>query len=108
MPLTVIAAYALFLRVQQYGWTVDRITVAAVLVVALSYAGGYAHAAVIKGEWLASLPRWNFAISLLVLALIVSAIHADREPAADRGERSGGAVAQRRDQSREIRLSLSA
>src|SRR5688572_14738555 len=71
VPLTVIAAYALFLRVQQYGWTVDRITVAAVLVVALSYAGGYAHAAVIRGEWLASLPRWNFAISLLALVLMV-------------------------------------
>jgi hypothetical protein len=71
VPLTVIAAYALFLRVQQYGWTVDRITVAAVLVVALSYAGGYAHAAVIRGEWLASLPRWNFMVSLLALALII-------------------------------------
>jgi hypothetical protein len=71
VPLTVIAAYALFLRVQQYGWTVDRITVAAVLVVALSYAGGYAHAAVIRGEWLASLPCWNFMISLLAVALIV-------------------------------------
>lgn len=71
VPLTVIAAYALFLRVQQYGWTVDRITVAATLMVALSYAGGYAHAALIKGGWLASLPRWNFAVSLLIIALVV-------------------------------------
>jgi uncharacterized protein DUF4153 len=71
VPLTVIAAYALFLRVQQYGWTVDRITVAAVLLVALSYAGGYAHAALTKGEWLASLPRWNFAVSLLAVALVI-------------------------------------
>ena len=71
VPLTLIAAYALYLRVNQYGWTVDRITVAAILVVALSYAGGYAHAAVIKGEWLAGIPRWNFAVSLLAVALIV-------------------------------------
>lgn len=71
VPLTVIAAYALYLRVNQYGWTVDRITIAAVLVVALSYAGGYARTAIRMDEWLPGIPRWNFVVSLLIVALVV-------------------------------------
>jgi hypothetical protein len=71
VPLTVIAAHALFLRVNQYGWTVDRVTVAAILVVALSLAGAYAFAALAKGAWLTRIEAWNFNIALLVVALVV-------------------------------------
>jgi len=71
VPLTVIAAYALYLRVQQYGWTVDRVTVAAIIIVALAYAGGYARAALPRGRWLAQIENWNFKVSLLVLALMI-------------------------------------
>lgn len=71
VPLTVIAAYALFLRVQQYGWTVDRVTVAAIIIVALAYAGGYARAALLRGRWLARIENWNFKVSLLALALMI-------------------------------------
>ncbi len=71
VPLTVIAAYALTLRVQQYGWTVDRVTVAAILIVALSYAGGYARAALMRGRWLGQIENWNFKVSLLALALMI-------------------------------------
>lgn len=71
VPLTAIAAYALFLRVQQYGWTVDRITVAAILIVALAYAGGYAHAALTRGRWLARIEAWNFRVAVLALGLMI-------------------------------------
>ena len=71
VPLTVIAAYALYLRVQQYGWTVDRVTVAAILIVALAYAGGYAHAALRRGRWLARIEAWNFRVALLALGLMI-------------------------------------
>ena len=71
VPLTVIAAYALTLRVQQYGWTVDRVTVAAILIVALAYAGGYAHAALTRGRWLARIEEWNFRVALLALGLMI-------------------------------------
>ena len=70
VPLTLIAAYALSLRVRQYGWTVDRVTVTAILIVALSYAGGYAYAALAHGQWLMRIKRWNFQVCLLILALI--------------------------------------
>ncbi len=72
VPLVAIAAYALFLRVQQYGWTIDRITVAAILVTAGSYAFGYAQAALSKGPWLQRIEIWNFRVSLLALALLLA------------------------------------
>ncbi|MES2472795.1 MAG: DUF4153 domain-containing protein [Pseudomonadota bacterium] len=71
VPLTLIAAYALSLRVRQYGWTVDRVTVAAILIVALAYAGGYAHAALTRGRWLAGIEEWNFRVALLALGLMI-------------------------------------
>ena len=70
VPLAVIAAYALTLRVGQHGWTVDRVTVAAIIIVALAYAGGYARAAFVRGPWLAQIESWNFKVSLLALALM--------------------------------------
>ena len=72
VPLTLIAAYALSLRVLQYGWTVDRVTVAAIIIVALAYAGGYAYAALSRGRWLARIERWNFQVCLLILALMIA------------------------------------
>jgi hypothetical protein len=54
-----IAAYALWLRVEQYGWTVDRITSAAVVLVAAMFAVGYLIAAILPGLWLKLIERWN-------------------------------------------------
>lgn len=72
VPLALIAAYALFLRVEQYGWSADRVTLAATILIALSYAGGYAFAASRRGPWLAFLEAWNFNVALLILATLVA------------------------------------
>ena len=45
VPLVALAAYGLALRVQQYGWTPERIIAGACVVVAGCYAAGYALAA---------------------------------------------------------------
>ena len=71
-PLGLIASYALFLRVQQYGWTADRVTVAACVLVALSYAAGYARAAIPRGIWLQHIEAWNFYVSLLIIAILLA------------------------------------
>jgi Domain of unknown function (DUF4153) len=71
-PLALIAAYALFLRVEQHGWSADRVIMAATVLVALVYAGGYARAAVIRGRWLAGIESWNFNVALFILALLVA------------------------------------
>jgi hypothetical protein len=54
-----IAGYALWLRVGQYGWTVDRITSAAGVLIAGVFAVGYLIAALLPGLWLKLIERWN-------------------------------------------------
>ncbi|HEY2011096.1 MAG TPA: hypothetical protein VGH23_19050 [Rhizomicrobium sp.] len=71
-PLSLIAAYALLLRVNQHGWSVERVMLAASIIAALGHAGGYAWAAVRPGTWLSPIKTWNFGMALLILAEIVA------------------------------------
>ncbi len=72
LPLTVLAAYALGLRVSDYGWTTDRIIAASCVLVAACYALGYLWAAIKSPEWLADIAKVNIGCALLVVALILS------------------------------------
>jgi hypothetical protein len=68
-PLTLLAAYALALRVLDHGWSTDRVIAAACLLVAACYAGGYAAAALRRG-WLRSLAGVNIAAAFVVLGVL--------------------------------------
>ena len=70
VPLTLLAAYALALRVADHGWSADRVIAAASLLVAACYAGGYAAAALRRG-WLRTLAGVNIAAAFVVLAVLV-------------------------------------
>jgi hypothetical protein len=73
LPFTAIAAYAIYLRVAQYGWTGDRISAAAVTLVALTLAIGYFGAAVLavrKSEWRFLVERTNIGAAFLSVAVI--------------------------------------
>lgn len=63
VPLTLLAGYALALRVIEHGWSVDRIVAAACLALAACYAGGYAAAALRRG-WLPTLAGVNVAAAV--------------------------------------------
>lgn len=69
VPLTLLAAYALALRVGDHGWSADRVIAAACLLVATCYAGGYAAAALRRG-WLRALAGVNIAAAFVVLAVL--------------------------------------
>ena len=69
VPLTLLAAYALALRVIDHGWSADRVIAAACLLVAACYAGGYAAAALRRG-WLRTLAGVNIAAAFVVLAVL--------------------------------------
>lgn len=75
LPLAVIAAHALWLRVNQHGWSTERVSAAAITCVALAYGLGYAKAGLTgltaRGHWLAGIERWNFGVSLLILILLL-------------------------------------
>ena len=72
VPLSLLAAYALYLRVQQYGWSDDRVVVAACVLVAIAYAGGYVRAVWPRQPWLYRIEDWNFNVALLILVVLLA------------------------------------
>ncbi len=72
LPLAALAGYALSLRVNQYGWTNDRVATAACVVVAGFYASAYALSAIPRGGWLKRIETWNFYAALLVLTVLIA------------------------------------
>src|SRR5690348_7105618 len=81
VPLMVIAAYALGLRVAQHGWTTDRIIAAASLVVAGCYALGYAWAALRPGRWLERIEICNVVAAFVTLAALLALFTPIADPA---------------------------
>lgn len=65
IPLIALAVYALYLRVQQYGWSVSRIEAAAIMIIVVSYAFSYTLAA----YKLKHIERGNFANACLILVV---------------------------------------
>jgi hypothetical protein len=70
LPLVGLAIWALALRVEQHGWTVERILAAAVIVVAACYAIGYA-TAVVGTRWLKRIEIANFVTAYVFLGLVL-------------------------------------
>ena len=72
LPLTILAGYATGLRIDQYGWTADRVIAAAIIFTIAFYAIGYVIAVLRPGQWMKTIERWNFAAALVVLAVFVA------------------------------------
>ncbi len=67
-----LAAYAVWLRVEQYGWTPERVCGGLLVLLMAGHAIGYAFASLSRGErWLAPLSRVNLTLSLIGLVLVV-------------------------------------
>jgi len=81
VPLVAIAAYALAVRVGQYGWTSDRIIAAACVMVAGCYALGYTVAAIGRGAWLRRIEACNIATAFVVLAVFFALFTPLADPA---------------------------
>ncbi|MDK3075212.1 DUF4153 domain-containing protein [Sedimentitalea sp. JM2-8] len=70
--LGVLAVWAVVLRVQQYGWTPDRILAVTVALFLLIYGLGYA-ASVVKGRgWMARIRGVNVVMAIAVMAVCVA------------------------------------
>lgn len=72
VPITVLAAYGLSLRIGQYGLSPDRIVAAACVLVAAGYAIGYTVAAVRPGAWMKTLEATNIAMAFVVIAVLLA------------------------------------
>lgn len=71
--LGALAVWAVALRVQQYGWTYDRVWALVVTGLLLIYSLGYAGHAVQRDRflWLQGLGRFNAAMSWLIIGIVV-------------------------------------
>ncbi|MBJ7312338.1 DUF4153 domain-containing protein [Rugamonas sp. CCM 8940] len=81
LPLTVIAIYALGLRVGDHGWSADRIIAAACLLVAGCYAIGYAWAAYQSDSWLEPIAFVNVVTAFVILAVLLALFTPLADPA---------------------------
>ena len=70
MPLVVLAAYGLWLRLQQYGWTGQRVTAAACIAVGACYAVGYVTAVVRSGMTLRHFETTNVVAAFVILGVL--------------------------------------
>jgi len=80
VPLVALAAYALALRIVQYGWTADRVLATAAVVVMACHAIGYAGAA-FAHPWLRPIERWNVYGALVTLAVLLALFSPLADPA---------------------------
>jgi len=71
-PITVLAGYAIWLRVNQYGLTPERVYGAACVVVAAGYAIGYAVAALKPGAWMKPLEATNITLAFVAIAVLLA------------------------------------
>ena len=71
IPFAALAAYGLYLRVQQYGWTPQRITSAACVAVLICYAVGYGIAVAHSGSALRGLQTTNVVTAYVILAVLL-------------------------------------
>ena len=80
-PLVGLAAYGLALRVQQYGWTPERVKAFACVAIAACYAIGYAVAALRWRERLADIETVNVVAAFTTLAVLILLLTPFADPA---------------------------
>lgn len=72
MPVyAVLCAYSLSLRIDQHGWTVDRVWAALIILIVALYGLGYAMAAWPARPWMGKLRRVNVFMAWMIVALLV-------------------------------------
>jgi len=81
IPIVVLAAYALWLRVNQYGLTPDRVFAGAYLVVAIGFTIGYAVAALKPGPWMKTLEPTNLIMAAVSVLLLIALFTPIADPA---------------------------
>ncbi len=69
LPLTALAAWAIWQRVGQYGWTPDRVLAQTAALLLLAYGAGYAICAANPGAWMARIRQANVAMAGLVIVV---------------------------------------
>ena len=72
LVVAAIAAYAILVRIDEYGLTVSRAWAVLVALLATVYAAGYAWSAVRGGDWMSGMGRVNVLVALLTIASLTT------------------------------------
>lgn len=81
IPLVLLAAYGIWLRVSQYGWTPQRLIATACAMVAACYALGYAVAAIVPSVSVFRLESTNVVTAFVILAVLLALYTPAADPA---------------------------
>nr|WP_295107209.1 DUF4153 domain-containing protein [uncultured Caulobacter sp.] len=81
IPIVILAGYALWLRIDQYGLTPDRVFASAYLVVAIGFTVGYALAALKPGPWMKPLEPTNLIMAAICVLLLIALFTPIADPA---------------------------
>ena len=81
LAIVAIAAYSIWLRIDQHGLTPERVLAAAFVAVAMCYGVGYAIAALWPGRWMRPLETTNIIAAILMTVLAVSLLTPVADPA---------------------------
>jgi hypothetical protein len=81
IPIVVLTAYALWLRIDQYGLTPDRILASAYLIVAAGFTIGYTLAALKTTPWLKPLEPTNLIMAAISVLLLIALFTPIADPA---------------------------
>ncbi|WP_297507728.1 DUF4153 domain-containing protein [uncultured Caulobacter sp.] len=81
IPIVILAGYALWLRIDQYGLTPERVFATAYWVVAVGFTVGYALAAVKPGPWMKPLERTNLVMAAVSVLLLIALFTPLADPA---------------------------
>ena len=84
LAFALIAAYAIYLRVGQYGWTQQRVMASALNAILLGYGAGYSWAALRSKRWMQKIEGVNIGASFGVLALAAALYTPVADPARGR------------------------
>lgn len=80
-PLALIAGHAMWLRIDQYGFTAERVVAAALALIVVVYATAYAVCALKPKPWMAWMAPTNIGLSLFSVAVILALLTPLADPA---------------------------
>ncbi|MDR6627700.1 DUF4153 domain-containing protein [Caulobacter segnis] len=81
IPIVILTAYALWLRIHQYGLTPDRVMATTYLIVAVGFTIGYTLAATRPGAWMKPLERTNLVMAAVSVLLLIALFTPIADPA---------------------------
>ena len=81
IPIIILTAYALWLRIHQYGLTPDRVMATTYLIVAMGFTLGYTLAATRPGAWMKPLERTNLVMAAVSVLLLIALFTPIADPA---------------------------